>query len=80
MPVEYDEGDILPIYVSDIESMQAGVPYNYYDVGACRPPKNLRTQRTKRWGESLAGERWRFSPYNVTLSTKVKNGIDPAEF
>ena len=58
------------------------IPYNYYDVGTCRPEIHAKDPYIKKnWGEALAGERWAYSPYEVTLkTTHNKNEPDPAEF
>ena len=80
---EYHEGETLPIYVSQVESLKINVPYNFYDVGNCRPEyhENLYTmKRNKNWGEALAGELWNYSPYEVTIRTKKDGDFDPSKF
>ena len=82
LPNEYEEGDVLPIFVSQVESSSVNIPYNYYDTGFCnRPEKYQRNPYIrKNWGEALSGEHWQFSPYEVTLRTEKKKKFDPSEF
>ena len=83
LPKEYTEGDIIPIFVSQIESRKVKVPYSYYDVGTCRPEKYENEKNlyvNKNWGEALAGERWAYSPYEVTIRTQKTKDFDPSEF
>ena len=78
---EYHEGETLPIYVSQVESLKINVPYNFYDVGNCRPQKHKdKPHIRKNWGEALAGELWNYSPYEVTIRTKKDGDFDPSKF
>ena len=78
LPHEFQEGDgPIPIFVSQIESRKINIAYDYYDSGPCKPEKYPYV--IKNWGEALAGERWAYSPYEVTLKTKFdpKKEKDP---
>ena len=82
LPNEYEEGDVLPIFVSHVESPTVNIPYNYYDSGFCNRPEKYQKNPyiKKNWGEALSGEHWQFSPYEVTLKTEKKKNFDPSEF
>ena len=81
LPTEYLEGERIPIFVSQISSAKVNIPYSYFDVGTCRPAEHGKNPYiSKNWGEALTGEKWAYSPYELTLRTEQTSGYDPSQF
>lgn len=69
-PVVYKEGAIVNILVNGLHSLEALVPYDYYDAPFFRPTE-LRS-RHETIGEMLSGDNQKSSPYYVNM------GVDAA--
>eukprot|EP00957_Ditylum_brightwellii_P123407 9409400-Ditylum_brightwellii.AAC.1 len=70
-PVEYEHGELVPIFAELVESHKTQVPYSYYsrNLPFCpRPnPAHARKAKRKNLGAKLQGARTELSPYDLTV-------------
>ena len=64
-PVAYKEGSVVNILVNGLHSLDAIIPYDYYDGPFCRPTE-LRA-RHETIGEMLSGDNQKSSPYYANM-------------
>lgn len=60
-PRDFSEGDELQVKVNKLSSIKTQLPYEYYSLGYCRPPKIENS--AENLGEVLRGDRIENSPY-----------------
>ncbi|MCO5568870.1 hypothetical protein L7F22_022572 [Adiantum nelumboides] len=60
-PRDFNEGDELQVKVNKLSSIKTQLPYEYYSLGYCRPPKIVNS--AENLGEVLRGDRIENSPY-----------------
>ncbi|KAI5054770.1 hypothetical protein GOP47_0029915 [Adiantum capillus-veneris] len=60
-PRDFNEGDELQVKVNKLSSIKTQLPYEYYSLGYCRPPKVVNS--AENLGEVLRGDRIENSPY-----------------
>ena len=84
MPSSYNAGDGLGIRVNSLTSIQNIMPYEWYSLPFCAPPKEERrryTARSQNLGEVLWGDKIEISLYSVAvLQDKVCKAICQQEY
>jgi len=65
-PIDYTEGEIVPIDVTKLDSVKTQLPYDYYALSFCEP-KGGPLREPENLGEYLLGERIESSPYVVRM-------------
>eukprot|EP00392_Amoebophrya_sp_AT5.2_P004052 g4057.t1 len=64
-PVQYQQGQKIPLFVNKLTSVKTQLPYRYYTLPYCTPP-NLKEARGN-LGASLMGDVVENSPYEVHM-------------
>ncbi len=63
-PHDYAEGDTVALKVNKLSSIHTQLPYEYYSLKYCKPPKVK--SYAENLGEFLSGDRIENSPYQVS--------------
>lgn len=61
----YSQGDSLHVKVNKLSSTKTRLPYNYYFLSYCKPPRV--TNSAENLGEVLRGDRIENSVYTVSF-------------
>jgi hypothetical protein len=75
-PVEYDDGEQVPLKVIKLTSIHTQLPYRYYDLPFCAPSKIV--DEKENLGEVLRGDRIENSLYEVSkgaVFVLLENGV-----
>ena len=74
-PVEYIDGDDVPLKVNKLVSSKTQLPYPYYSLAFCQPEGGIQDV-AENLGEILMGDKIENSPYKVRfLSLRVMAGV-----
>jgi len=63
-PVEYMDGQRIPLKVNKVNSVRTQLPFKYYDLPFCRPSEGVKDQ-AENLGEILLGDRIENSDYEI---------------
>jgi transmembrane 9 superfamily protein 2/4 len=70
-PEEYEDNESIAIYADLVESKKTQVPYEYYDLPGCAPPRESFTKRSRRMrrnlGSRLQGHDMKVAPFDLTV-------------
>ena len=67
-PEEYNKNELVPINVELVESRKTQVPYKFYDLPVCQPPKEAAVRKVrKNLGARLQGYKPQASPYEIRV-------------
>ena len=64
-PQDYERDDLVTIKVRNLDSIKTQLPFDYYDLPYCRPPKIEHS--AENLGEVLRGDRIENSPYTLEM-------------
>jgi transmembrane 9 superfamily protein 2/4 len=63
-PVEYKDGEPVPLKVNKVDSVHTQLPYKYYSLPFCKPKGGIQ-DKAENLGEILLGDRIENSDYEV---------------
>lgn len=67
-PEEYNKNELIPINVELVESRKTQVPYKFYDLPVCQPPKEAAVRKVrKNLGARLQGYKPQATPYEIRV-------------
>jgi len=64
-PIQYQDGDIVELKVNKLTSVKTQLPYSYYTLPYCQPPKIQDSMENL--GETLMGDLIENSPYEIKM-------------
>lgn len=64
-PYDYKEGENVPLLVNKLTSVHTQIPYKYYWLPFCKPPKKSLDDKPENIGEILRGDRIESSLYEI---------------
>jgi transmembrane 9 superfamily protein 2/4 len=69
IPQEYAETENITVKVNSLKSVETAVPYDYYSIMVCRPPKTV--AEAENIGEILWGDSIKPSAYKMQMKQEV---------